>query len=113
MNPPRIGLVAVAGFYHSNLYAYMRPNFLSYPNDSVADYRVKFSRLILDPGCIVLVAEDVYVEDEKEEDADVNWEKGKEGRKVIVAVMSVKLQSGNRWIGRFLPEGKSNGTFER
>jgi hypothetical protein len=34
-------------------------------------------------------------------------EEGKEGREVAVAVMSVRLQSGSRWIGRFLPEGKS------
>jgi hypothetical protein len=109
---PRIGIVTAAGFYHSNLYAYMRPNLASYPRDSIADYRVKFSRLILDPACIVLVAEDMYVEDEREKvypalkAADVYCEEV-EGKKVTVAVMSVRLQHGSWWIGRFLPEGKS------
>jgi len=108
---PRIGLVAAAGFYHSNLYAYMRPHFSSYPNDSIADYRVKFSRLILDPGFIVLVAEDMYLEDEREKVypalKDVYYKEGMgKGKRVIVAVMSVRLQGGSRWIGGFLPEGK-------
>jgi hypothetical protein len=88
----------------------MRPNFASYPRDSIADYRAKFSRLIVDPGCIVLVAEDMYVEGEREKVypalRDVYCEEG-EGKRVIVAVMSVTLQHGSRWIGRFQPEGKS------
>jgi hypothetical protein len=84
---PHISIATAAGFYHSNLYAYIRPNFASCPLDSIADYRAIFSRLILDPGCIVLVAEDMYVEGEREKVypalRDVYCEEG-EGKRLLL-----------------------------
>lgn len=57
---PRIGIVAAAGFYHSPIFHFERPQHASCLLDTLADYRATFQRAILDPASAVLVVEDDY-----------------------------------------------------
>lgn len=114
---PRIGLVAAAGFFHSQVFLYERPDFAKYPRDTVASYRAEYQSLILSSNSIVLVAEDRHKVNEADavyealrkvyddEEAGGAEEKAS-GDKVIIGVMSIELNPGSARYGQFLPEGK-------
>ena len=57
---PRIGVVATAGFRYSPAFVWGRTYHDKFFGDTLASYRNSFTKLILDPKYIVLVAEDEY-----------------------------------------------------
>jgi len=61
---PRIATVAAAGFFHSPTFQYQRRRYAEYPDDTLLSYSTQYAASILDPQCIVLVAEDRLVDTE-------------------------------------------------
>ncbi|PVH98943.1 hypothetical protein DM02DRAFT_656902, partial [Periconia macrospinosa] len=54
----RIATVAAAGFFHSPTFKYQRRYHAKYPDDTLLSYKSEYRDSILDPDCVVLVAED-------------------------------------------------------
>jgi hypothetical protein len=110
----RIGIVATAGFRHSEVFKFERPYHKQYPEDTIASYRREFKRIILDPEYIVLVACDIYDPDERTETSSMipsprarNFQ-ARNGEHVIVGVASWRLEQGSKRKGQFQdPEGMS------
>lgn len=114
---PRIGVLAAAGFYHSNFFPYERPFANDYPSDTLASYRNMYRTAILDPSLVVLVAEDTLNKSETSSvydalakvyppwDDQIPPEYLDEG-KAIVGVTSLSLQSGSERKGQWQPDGK-------
>ena len=113
---PRIGIVAVGGFYHSPDFEFERPRHDDFPHDTLANYRAFYRHAILDPGALVLVSEDDYDEQESEAvhralrdiypapaDQRPAHKLGK-GR-VIVGVASLVLEADVKRHAEFLPDG--------
>ncbi|KPI41503.1 uncharacterized protein AB675_9096 [Cyphellophora attinorum] len=69
---PRMAKICVAGFYtpphpdngsssHTEFFGWSRPYYAEYPENTYADYADAMRRYIADAGCVVLVAEDLYL----------------------------------------------------
>ncbi|KAH6977724.1 acyl-CoA N-acyltransferase [Ilyonectria destructans] len=102
----RIGIVAAAGFKYSPLFRWERPFHEEYPEDTLASYRTQFEAHIQSDDFAVLVLEDVYdpCEGKKTEATipqDNGWEPPKAGTKVVVGVMSLKLEPNSPRRGQF------------
>ena len=100
----RIGLVAAAAFYYSDVFQYERPDHKKYPKDTVASYRKSFSEAIFDDASVVIVAEEEQKADEAEhanEELRKIWPKAVEGERVIVGVLVISFASGSRRVGQF------------
>lgn len=54
----RISTVAAAGFFHSPSFQFQRKYHAEYPDDTLLSYKAEYRDSIMDPDCIVLVAED-------------------------------------------------------
>jgi hypothetical protein len=96
----RIGIVATAAFKYSPLFRWERPHHEKYPGDTLLSYRTQFQNAIQSDEFIVLVQEDTH--DPRENDKtdavipDNNgWEPPQAGSKVVVGVISVKLEPGS------------------
>lgn len=105
----RIGIVAAAGFGYSPLFRWERPFHKEYPGDTLASYRKLFQAHIETDDFVVLVREDAYeiCEGGKTEaiiPKDNGWEPPKVGTKVVVGVMSLKLEPNSRRRGQFQGE---------
>lgn len=61
---PRIATVAAAGFFHSPTFQYQRTRHAEFPDDTLQSYWEEYRESMLDPQCVVLVAEDLVVSDE-------------------------------------------------
>lgn len=105
---PRIATVAAAGFFHSPTFQFQRIHYADYPNDTLSSYWMEYRAAILDPACVVLVAEDGLKEDEGgkvysalREAAAYSPGAGPVGMKVVVGVASINLKPGSSYIGQF------------
>jgi hypothetical protein len=108
---PRIALVAFSSHAKECFQSYLKPNLSLYPTDTLASYRAGYGRAILDPGLVVVVAED-YLDEGEDEDGGThplvreigaNERKGKEREKIVVAACIVRFSEGCKWL--FLPCG--------
>jgi hypothetical protein len=59
---PRIATVAAAGFFHSPTFQFQRTRYAEYPDDTLLSYWQDYHASILDPECVVLVAQDVLID---------------------------------------------------
>ncbi|KAH8804576.1 hypothetical protein F5884DRAFT_859200 [Xylogone sp. PMI_703] len=109
---PRIGVVAAAGFKHSQVFEFTRPYHDQYPGDTIKDYQHIFRRQILDPEWIVLIRQDVFDSKEDENEISIGERNGHSEsagssrapmKKVIVGVCSWKLEKKSRKKGGFQP----------
>lgn len=108
---PRLGIVGSAGFYHSVLSAYERPDRDLFPADTVGSYREQLQKYILDPARVVLVAQDTLEPEENDKtykalrgiSGDVNHVA--DDGKVVVGFICLILAKGSTRIGQFQPEG--------
>lgn len=102
---PRIGIIAVSGFYYSPVFHWYRPYHSSYPASTLNSYRKIFGDYIKSPKHIVLVAVDKFVIDESEKSGAVIPEGEKtvkdEGEEVIVGVAVWNLEEGSKRVGQF------------
>jgi hypothetical protein len=108
---PRIALVAFSSHAKERFQSYLKPNLSLYPTDTLASYRVGYGHAILDPGLVVIVAED-YLDEAEDEDwgthplvmeIAANEREGKKREEVVVAACLVRLNEGSRWL--FIPSG--------
>lgn len=108
----RLALVASAGFYHSPVNAYERPQRDRYPKDTVHSYLQELISYLLRPECILVVVDD---ECEKSEDTELypalkkeyggrHW--AKQDGKAIVGFACMTLKRGSHRVGNFQPDGK-------
>ena len=115
----RIGIVATAGFRHTEQFIWERPRHQQYPQDTILFFREEFADFMKSPEHIVLVAFDKYEADESNKTAavippDNGFTPPEAGEQVIVAVGCWKLEPGSKRKGRFqnktgeysLPSGK-------
>jgi hypothetical protein len=98
----RIATVAAAGFFHSPTFQYQRRRHAEYPDDTLLSYWKEYAASILDPQCIVLVAEDRLVAAEGKQVYDALRQAaaympgaGPLGVEVIVGVASVRKADPN------------------
>lgn len=109
---PRLGIVGSAGFYHSVVSAYERPDRDLFPADTVADYREQLQKSILDPARVLIVARDTLEpeENDKTYEALRPISKGvnhvSDDGKLVVGFVSLILAKGSSRIGQFQPEGE-------
>jgi hypothetical protein len=92
----RIGIVAAAGFRYSPLFRWERPYHEKFPDDTLLSYRSQFMSAMKSDDFIVLIAEDDYLPDENTNTTAIippnnGWEPPDAGEKVIVGIISVKL----------------------
>ncbi|KAK4658187.1 hypothetical protein QC762_204540 [Podospora pseudocomata] len=102
---PRISVVATAAFRYSPLFEWERPNHAKYPEDTIESYRAQFLDAIQSDDHIVLVREDAYLCDENNKTAAIipdntGWTAPKAGERVIVGVISIKLDPGSPHVGK-------------
>lgn len=102
---PRISVVATAAFRYSPLFEWERPNHAKYPEDTLESYRAQFLDAIQSDDHIVLVREDAYLRDENNKTAAIipdntGWTAPKAGERVIVGVISIKLDPGSPHVGK-------------
>jgi hypothetical protein len=64
---PRVALVAFSSHAKERFQSYLKPDLSLYPTDTLASYRVRYRRAILDVGLVVIVAED-YLDEAEDED---------------------------------------------
>lgn len=112
----RIGVIAAASLFHSPWFAYVRPHYDKYPEDTMSSYRDSFRKAILDPDSIVLVVEDDLDRSESqhvyealagaypplEEQIPSNC---LNKSKAVVSVASFSLIPGSQRHGQFQPDG--------
>ena len=109
---PRLGLVATAGYYNAQIFAFRRPYFSDYPNDTVANYSAGYRGEFLKPRSAVFVLEDDLNLDERDHVCDelrALWPKhGQDdvGSRVIVAACSVAVPEECEWSKARGEEGK-------
>jgi len=109
---PRLGLIAPAGYYNSEIFFFRRPHFRDYPGDTVANYSAGYRGEFLNPRSAVFVVEDELKLDEQDHVCDELkglWPKYSEediGKKVIVAVSSVAVPEECEWAKARVEEGK-------
>ena len=106
---PRLGLVAVGGFYYSPVFRYERPQHKAYPQDTLQSYQEHFQQALRSDDQVVVVAEDNYQpkEDGKTEavvPADNGWRPPAAGERVIVGLLSLKLAPSSKRRGRYVDE---------
>lgn len=95
-----------------------RPYLNDYPEGIWSSYCAAFTNCIVDPGFVVLVAEDEY--DPEEGNKTIaklppqgDPDEGKEKQQVIAAVVSWKLEPGSKRKGQFQhPDGKLVDRFD-
>lgn len=93
---PRIGIVATAGFWYSEVFAYERPYHAVFPEDTLLSYRHTFLSLIESREHIVFVATDKFDPDEGTKTkaiipADDDWPMPKPDDEVVIGVACWKL----------------------
>ncbi|KAF2689293.1 hypothetical protein K458DRAFT_413590 [Lentithecium fluviatile CBS 122367] len=117
---PRIATVAAAGFFHSPTFQFQRGRYAEYPDDTLLSYWKDYHASILDPGCIVLVAEDKLVDAEGEKVYDALWGAaaytpgaGPLGVEVVVGVASIIMKPDSCYKGRFQTKGHADGSALR
>ncbi|KAK0618933.1 hypothetical protein B0T14DRAFT_536924 [Immersiella caudata] len=93
----RIGIVATTGFRYSPLPRWERPHHDKYPEDTFLSYRTQFQNAIKSDDFIVLVQEDENSPRESDKTdatipSDNGWEAPEPGAKVVVGVITVKLE---------------------
>lgn len=110
---PRIATVAAAGFFWSPTFRFQRPYYAQYPTDTILSYQKEYHSAILDPACIVLVAEDAPIESETESVYEAlrvapvyGHGKDASSRKVVVGVASIVIKPGSCYIGLFQTRSK-------
>lgn len=109
---PRLGIVAVAGYYNAEIFSFRRPHFSEYPGDTVDNYTAGYRGEFLNARSAVFVVEDELRLDEVDQVCDELkplWPKyGKEdaGRKVIVAASSVAVPEECEWAKARVDEGE-------
>lgn len=108
----RIATVAAAGFFHSPTFQYQRKYHAKYPDDTLLSYKSEYRAGILDPDCVVLVAEDhvkshegVHVYDALRRAVAYKPASSFDRGQIIVGVSSISI-AGSRYAGRFQPESK-------
>jgi hypothetical protein len=89
----RIAEVATAGFHYSEVFHFERAYHEQYPQDTMASYREQFAKLIGDPRCVVLVAEETC----NSKSNDLNAGRSR----IIVGVASWRLEPGSSRVGQF------------
>ncbi|KAI9726375.1 MAG: hypothetical protein M1828_001649 [Chrysothrix sp. TS-e1954] len=115
---PRIALVAVSGFYYSNLGSWCRQHHHAYPLDTFTGYASKFASAVRDPACVVVVAEDAWVSDEGGKTGasvvpDRVMREPEQGGTVVVGVGVWKLQGSSERMGQWMDEGDDGEVFEK
>ncbi|KAF2268143.1 hypothetical protein CC78DRAFT_14942 [Lojkania enalia] len=104
---PRIATVAAAGFYYSPTFQFQRPRFANFPEDTVSSYWRSYQSDLRDPATVLLVAEDVWDEHEKQRvyqalGASPIYAAGPSLKcKVVVGVCSINLKPDSWRIGQF------------
>jgi hypothetical protein len=102
---PRLGLVASAGFYYSEVRPFTRPRHVEYPGDTILSYQKLFATLIADPNLAIVVASGKYDPEESlKTDAGIPKEaetNAKAGEQVIVGVVVWKFPDGSPRKGQF------------
>ncbi|GAB1317027.1 N-acetyltransferase domain-containing protein [Madurella fahalii] len=93
----RIGIVATAGFRYSPIFRWERPHHEQYPEDTLLSYRTQFQNAMKSDDFIVLVQEDAYDPQENDKTdavipSDNGWELPEAGAKVVVGVITIKLE---------------------
>ncbi|KAM5359151.1 hypothetical protein ACJZ2D_014690 [Fusarium nematophilum] len=96
----RVGIVARAGFRYSPLFRSERPFNEQYPGDTLLSYRTQFQNAIKRDDFIALVQEDALPPEENDKTKAIiphnnGWEAPEAGDKVIVGVISIKLEPGS------------------
>lgn len=107
----RIGIVATAGFRYSPLFRWERPHHKNFPQDTILSYRTQFASAIKDEDYVVLVAEDHYLPDEGSKTeatipSDNGWTPPEQGQRVVVGVVSIKLEPTSKHKGQFQSDGE-------
>jgi hypothetical protein len=93
----RIGIVAAAGFRYSPVFRWERPHHEQHPGDTLLSYRTQFRDAIRSDEFVVLVQEDTYNPHKNEQTTaiiprDNGWAPPEAGGKVVVGVVSLKLE---------------------
>ncbi|OAA74023.1 Acyl-CoA N-acyltransferase [Cordyceps fumosorosea ARSEF 2679] len=108
----RLGIVAVASLYYTPQFRWERPrhNNKLLSRDTLLAYRHQFKDAMMRDDAIVLVAEDAFDPKENEHTDAVtppsdNWIPPNEGERVIVGVVSIKLERGSMRRGQFTYDG--------
>jgi hypothetical protein len=105
---PRVALVAAAGFFHLETFAYERPYYDHFAQDTVSDYHDRYLAVMEDPDRVLLVVEDIYEDNEKLHVDSYLRILGdgllERKEKVVVGVATMSLQGGPRK-NTFQPEG--------
>ncbi|KAF2036376.1 hypothetical protein EK21DRAFT_52303 [Setomelanomma holmii] len=104
----RIALVAAAAFFWSPTFRFQRPQYRSFPADTVASYAADYGAAIHDPACAVLVAEDDLDSNETEQVYEAlrsAFCSPGQRQRDIVGVCSLSLKPGSCYTGRFQPAG--------
>ncbi|CAI6339517.1 unnamed protein product [Periconia digitata] len=106
----RIATVAAAGFYHSPTFKFQRKYHAKYPDDTLLSYKAEYRDSIVDPECVVLVAEDtvkdvegLHVYDALRGAVTYKPASSLSRGRIIVGVSSISIV-GSRYVGRFQPE---------
>ncbi|KAF1963006.1 hypothetical protein CC80DRAFT_487429 [Byssothecium circinans] len=108
----RIATVAAAGFFHSPSFQFQRRYHAEYPDDTLSSYWTQYRTSILDPACVVLVAEDTLNENERAHvyealQRTTAYRPGggpSRGSTVVVGVASIAI-AGSRFAGQFQTNG--------
>jgi hypothetical protein len=100
-----MGILAAAGFRHSPVFRWERPNHEQFLDDTLLSYRTQFMSAMKTDDFIVLVAEDDYLPDENRHTTATippqnGWAAPGAGETVIVGIISVKLDSNSMHKGQ-------------
>ncbi|KAJ5722858.1 hypothetical protein N7488_000893 [Penicillium malachiteum] len=112
----RIGIVATESFRHSPVFRWERPYHECFPEDTLLAYRKEFTNALKSEDKIVLVVEDAFIPNENAFTKasmlkDNGWKAPAAGEKVVVGVMSFKLESGSAHIGQLRPNDGMSSTL--
>lgn len=97
----RMAYVAAAGYVDAPQSPYMRPYFQQYPQDNIAGYYSMYRADLLNPKAVVLVVEDDFRPNEKDDVCEVLKAlpaEGSPGSKAIVAVANFHLPESCDWV---------------
>lgn len=96
----RMAFVAAAGYVDAPQSPYMRPYFQQYPADTIAGFCSMYRGDLLDPKAVVLVVEDDWLPNEKDDVCDVLKPlpvDGGPGGKTVVAAATLHLPETCQW----------------
>jgi hypothetical protein len=109
---PRIATIAAAGFFWSPTFHYQRPRYAQYPEDTLSSYWRAYQSDLENPATVVLVAEDVSKQAEKDcvyqaLRQSPMYSMGANGMcKAVVGVCSIDLKPDSWRMGQFQCECK-------